>query len=479
MLRKITLAVALVAFMAAPAFAAVQNVKVSGNINSTYLYRDAFDFGAGAAGSDYDQKVFITQSTLRVDADLSDNVQTVLQLINEREWGSLDHSSSANNDDNVNINLAYVRMKELLYSPLTVEIGRMQLNYGNGFIIGNGTNNTTYGNNPLSTVARDLANNTAFDTIRAILDYKPLTVDIFGTKIHANNTRGLSASVGQDDDVDLFGINANYQLGDDMDSVVEAYLFAQFDRSVNTAAGDKTDKIYVPGLRASTNPISGLNVQGEVAWQKGTLANTAAGDNIQRDAFGFQGIVNYQVKQEDVEKYKPVLQGVYTFVSGDSNPTDVLYSSQASSNKFTGWSPMYEGQGGGKIYNALYNLTDSHIVELSTAFNPIEDVTAKFSWTGLWLDKSLDRQVGGPQAGNGTIAASSLPDGNTVAKNVSSNLSLGNEFDAVFTYNYTEDVQFGLNMGWFFPGSAYDPAGLLTSNNDVAKQAIANVSVNF
>lgn len=469
MLRKITLAVALVALMAAPAFAAVQNVKVSGNINSSYVARTGFDFGSDIAGSnqELDQNVFITQSTLRVDADLSDNVQTVLQLINERAWDDL----GANDEDDININLAYVRMKELLYSPLTVEIGRMQLNYGNGFIIGNGPNNVTYTGNPLNTVARDLANNTAFDTVRAILDYKPLVVDVFASKIDANTLTGAGA---QDDDIDLYGINANYQLGDDMNSVIEAYLFTQFSAAVNAtgAGGSKTDKIYVPGLRASTNPIGGLNVQGEVAWQKGTR-NIGADDNDQRDAFGFQSIVNYQVKQEDVEKYKPVLQGVYTFVSGDSNSFDTTNAQQASSNKFTGWNQMYEGQGGGKIYNAMFALSNAHIVEVSAAFNPIEDVTAKLSWTGLWNDKDLDRQAGLAPDGNSTIAFTG-PDGVAVTKDVTSNIDLGNEFDAVLTYNYTEDVQFGLNMGIFLPGNAF-----ADSNNDVAKQAIANVSVNF
>jgi hypothetical protein len=46
------------------------------------------------------------------------------------------------------------------------------------------------------------------------------------------------------------GVNANYQLGDDMNSVVEAYIFSKFDHS-GYGAGSKTDKIFVPGLRAS------------------------------------------------------------------------------------------------------------------------------------------------------------------------------------------------------------------------------------
>src|SRR5262245_44567296 len=93
MLRKLTLAIAAIAFVASPAFAAVQNVKVSGKIDSTYIYRDRFDLGAGVGGNRRNQSFTMTQTQLRVDADLSDNVQTTVQLLNERAWGDLGSSN--------------------------------------------------------------------------------------------------------------------------------------------------------------------------------------------------------------------------------------------------------------------------------------------------------------------------------------------------------------------------------------------------
>ena len=95
-MKKLVLALAVAFLMAAPAFAAVQNVKVSGSITSTYLNRQDFDFNAangpaspnGGNGQDrWKQSVFLTQTTLRVDADLSDNVSSTVGLINERAWG--------------------------------------------------------------------------------------------------------------------------------------------------------------------------------------------------------------------------------------------------------------------------------------------------------------------------------------------------------------------------------------------------------
>ncbi len=42
------------------------------------------------------------------------------------------------------------------------------------------------------------------------------------------------------------------------------------------------------------------------------------------------------------------------------------------------------------------------------------------------------------------------------------------------TYNYTEDVTFGVSLGWFVPGNVFTSA-----NNSTASQAIANVAVKF
>ena len=92
-------------------------MKVSGDITTTFVDRNDFDLGmtngseshfTGGAFGTYTpvnpyyggvldlaplqvglkhQNVFVTQTRLRVDADLSDNVSTTVGLINERAWG--------------------------------------------------------------------------------------------------------------------------------------------------------------------------------------------------------------------------------------------------------------------------------------------------------------------------------------------------------------------------------------------------------
>ena len=121
MRKSILVAVVLmVALVAVPAFASVQNVKVSGSIDTTYLFRDNFDLGADVIG-DEQQSLFITQTTLQVDADLTDQVSATVALINERAW---DQAEGTADDTDVDLNLAYVTLREMLYSPLTVVVGR-------------------------------------------------------------------------------------------------------------------------------------------------------------------------------------------------------------------------------------------------------------------------------------------------------------------------------------------------------------------
>jgi len=50
----------------------------------------------------------------------------------------------------------------------------------------------------------------------------------------------------------------------------------------------------------------------------------------------------------------------------------------------------------------------------------------------------------------------------------------GTELDTQVTYNYTDDVQFGLIYGVFAPGNVYR-----TPNDAVAQELISSVSVKF
>jgi hypothetical protein len=490
---KKLLVAALMVVLASPAFAAIQNVKVSGDITSTFVDRNTFNLGltgtleGSTASNDFapvglkKQNVFLTQTRLRVDADLSDNVSTTVSLINERAWNA-ENGSPTSLDTNVQLYLASVTMRELLYSPLTVTVGRQIFTYGNGLIIGNGVPNQTVGN--LQYIDQDLSIRTAEDGIRAVLDYKPLTIDLFYYKngqnyLNGNPNSGKSSS-------DVYGINANYQLNDPMNTVVEGYLFTRLNGNSNALEGvdvygnaipaDKGDTLYVPGLRASTNPIKGLNVQGEFAWQLGnhpvtTLTGTTGTyaqheEAERREAMAAQFIASYALPVLD--KYKPTVNASFTYVSGDKNANQNYSSSAVKSSKVdTAWDPFANSDGSGTIYGTLYQLTNLYILSAGASVSPLEDVTATFTWSDLYAATRYSAQnplyIYQPDSG----AALFTPQ-------TSRDTGLGNEYDVNFTYNYTEDVTFGVALGWYVPGNAFTK-----NDNNTASQAIANVAVKF
>jgi hypothetical protein len=467
MKRYILLALLLVAFVVTPAFAAVDSVRVRGSLSSTFIQRD--NFNLGVANSPTSQNLLITQAVLGVDAKLTENVDVTIQLLSERPWGEDDDTLD---DTQVDVNLAFIQMREMLDPHITAIVGRQDFRFGNSFAFDTAGTNNSVTAGALASIAADLSLRTAQDSVRFIFDYAPLTVTAFASKIDGNTLAGAGA---QDDDVDVYGVVANYAVGDSFDSVVEPYFFHRNDQSTKSAVGSKADVIYMPGLRVATNPISGLHVEGEFAFQGGNRAVTAASpdENQKRQAWGAQFITSYAIPLEAVKQWEPVTTLVFTHVTGDSNPAEFATT---TSEKFTGWDPFYENQSTGKIYNALFNLTNVNIIEHSLQVKPIEDVTAKVSGSYMWLDQNINTTDGAETCSGSTCLILIQPDGvSTITPTVAGGTRyIGWELDSEVTWDYTEDVQIGLNMGWLFLGDLF-----FRDNRQQPKQFLANVDVAF
>ncbi len=466
-MRKFLLALAVVA-LATPAFAAVQNVKVSGDIDNWMVSRDNFNLGSkirtgvgtGTNQGLKSQNVFLTQTRIRVDADLSDNVSTTVRLLSENAWGA------GNINSGIGIDLAYATLREFLYSPLTVTVGRQEFIYGNGMILGgNGPNNGTTGS--LQYIAADRSKNASNDGVKLVFDYKPLTLDVLYIK--AGQTTLTGAELANRTSTDVYGLNANYQLGDSNNSAVEGYLFSRLKGSNVSTATDKGDSLYVPGLRVSTNPIKGLTTSAEVAWQLGYVPVSAGGveNAVHRNAMAYQLMGSYAIQGDDLAKYKPSVNASYSHFSGDKNAA-ANHSSDAvnSAKRYSAWDSFMEGQNGGTIYNALFTLSNLNILTAGATVSPIEDVTASFLWSNLSADKKYR---------TGNALSITQPDGSSTNTIVTSGRKdVGNEYDVNVNYAYTEDVTLGLSLGWFAPGKAFDGV-----NDSTASQALAHVNVNF
>ena len=466
MKKCLLFAVLAVFLVTMPAAASVQNVKVSGNIDSTGLMRNGFNL---QKIDQFKQTVLFTQTSLRVDADLTDNVSTTVGLLNERSWGEHNArvvSSENYGDNDLLIGLAYVTLREMLYSPLTVTVGRQHFAFGNSFVIDSyGSNNST-STGGLKGVAEDMSIMTNLDAVKLTFDYNPLTIDVVGAKVaHRNNLGVNPGSSAHQDDQDLLGVNANWQIGDSLGTVLEGYFWSKVDEQV-TNPNAKKETVYMPGVRAAANLLDGWNLSAEAAIQKGSSFSGLK--MVDRNAFATQLISVYKLPLEDTKKYSPVLVTGYSYFSG-THQDDLT-------DKWSEWDPMFENQNGGKIFNTLFNQANCHHLMATASIKPLEDLTASLSFDALWLAKRLPETA----PGNGVTSVPLVqPDGSSTTAQGTTNRYLGNEFGMGLSYDYTEDVKFGANYNWFVPGDVFSKDGIDGGYKHIASQAMVSAKVAF
>ena len=462
MSKKITLILAL-AFLvgiALPAFAEVQNVKVSGDITAYGIYRDEYDLDSRANSDKSDDSAFyVSIARVRIDADLTDNVQTTIRLLNERVWNTEDSQST-----DIDLDLAYLTLKEFFYSPLTLTIGRQNLKFGTGLVVGDPDTNANVATGDLSgTLAEDLSARKAFDAIRATLDYAPWTIDLIIAKISETHETGTSTADTEDED--LYGVNVGYKFGQ-YNATAEGYLFVKdANTEISSISGiSPAGDIYTLGLRGGLEPIKGLNLSGEVAYQFGKAQENAGISRKQRAwALDLDGSYAWDIQ------YAPSIGLGYSYRSGqDPNVT---------TGKYKAWNPMYEDQTQGIIADYILAginggvTSNASIIKAYGSVKPIKDVTVSANYYNYRLVKSL------------VSSDDTLYTGYDNLDNVYMRRSkdLGDEIDLGVTYNYTEDVTFGLTAGWFLPGKALEgknSSGEKT-NDDTATSIIGSVKVVF
>ena len=512
------LALAFVVGISFAAYAEVQNVKVSGDITMSGVARNNFDlqktpnldagfFGPSqlnAATYDDDQKDFFTITRVRIDADLTDNVSVAVRLLNERNWNGdsvtglaennrnigLATANGANKESQIDLDLAYVTLKEFLYSPLTITAGRQELHFGNDFVMGDPDTNMVALKSALA--EGDLSSRKAFDAIRATLDYNPLIVDVVYAKLAENVTT-------INDDTTLYGVNTKYEL--DKNTSIEGYFFSKIRGAGATAATNldaatvfqfnadkkKADKVFTLGSRVVNKTVKNLSLDAQLAYQFGSynprfdpnarfdgLAGSTDAAHIaksaQRSAWATEIFATYDLKDiSQIAKYKPSVSAGYLYLSGDARD-------RVGQKTYKGWDPMFENQTFGRILNAIMGYSNLNGYILTLQAKPVEDINVKFDYVSAWLNKKYSE--GRLAILSGVSTARQFRMGNKKY--------IGQEFDLTLTYDYTEDVQFSLLGGMFLPGKSINKGIESTSagNNTpharaTATEVIGSMKITF
>ena len=488
---KVMLVLALVFAVSAIAYAETQSVKVSGDITLRSFARNNYDLdnddAATPANLDHESTDWATYLTstaeVQIDADLTDNVSGVIRLINQRVWGDQNYYSATGGElgatgtpftdqvaartidphadgesFKVDVDLAYIELKEFLYSPLTLTIGRQDLWFGKGFIVG------AQLQDPQGVLfAPEYTAIQSFDAVRATLDYDPWTIDGIFSKIRENYRRA-------DDDINLWGVNVGYVF-EDYNAEGEAYWFFKQQRfngttgaAVKTSVrnGNNSNDVHTIGARGSFDPIEDWTIALEGAYQLGEYIGAANQvDERGRSAFAIDAMVECRYWQDDFA-WRPVLGAEYIFYSGESNMGNVAATANGDYN---GWDPIYRGKFDTAIrewQNVYYrtamascpSFTNQHQVLIRGTLEPTDSLTFNATYGHFWLVESWAE--------------------NTTVVNENTAKNIGDEVDLQLTWDYTEDVQFGLLSAWFFPGDHFS-----SGQDDVTTDIVGTVSLSF
>lgn len=519
--------VALVALLATCAYAETQNVKVSGDLAIRGFLRDNYsNFNSFTSQNEQDtafvapglaverdgvdrpnSQWFMSTTELQIDADLTDSVSTCIRLLNQRDWnvarstqydsnangqmstigsGGFGHSTAYVDDPNefaVDLELAYLTLKNFIYSPLTVTIGRQNLWFGKGFIVGENKrirNSANFANfayartnfQPLSAPEYSALN--AFDSVKAVLDFDPWTLTGIYSKIWGN-------SIQADDGVDLWGANVGYKF-DSYKGEAEGYWFFKRDRQVKTYIDiDSGNDVHTLGLRGSFDPIDIVTVYAEFAGQFGSyVADPLQGNSRSRIAGALD--VGADVRYfTDKWAWKPKLGAELIWYSGNE-PEDrsgVINSAANRSGTYTGWDPMFRGKSDSLIreYIGRYYFSGTYPFEADRYYNSADNsFQNQFQ---VIFKGSLQPMDSLKLTGNLNLFWNQEAYRESLAKSCG---YVGTELDLGATWEYTEDVSFNLAAGWFVPGEVYsvrDERVNLTSGSNTATDVVASVKVSF
>lgn len=435
MKKVLILALLLAVGVSFGAFAEVNDIKVSGSIETQMVNLDA-DLGSVGTG---EKGGFVVGTTkLRFDADMTEDVSAVIELINERLWGQNQLSYSSTNDgketDGVDIHLAYVKMKDFLGMPATITIGRQQMKIGSGLIMRGGSELSVLDTaGSVSSLAECFTRKNAVDGIRMQLDFDPVAVDLFYQKW----AEGSESS--RTDDTNYYGIDVQYNMSEGTNVGAYAIVkdFGGYDDFTAYSA-------YTYGARTAIAVNDNIDVKVEAAIQ--------LGDDVTSTERLKANIVDVAFNYKMLDSANTKIGLAYQRASGDK----VGSLDQEAWNKFRGGFDL------GIATMFTNESSNVQVFKASMSRDIREDIMLSADYRYLMQARASN--------------ATSYTDGDTGASYtvVGKNRELGQSIDLKLAYDYTEDVEMGLAQGFFFPGQYF------TSDNDQPAYATnAYVKVSF
>ncbi|MCM8822632.1 MAG: alginate export family protein [Candidatus Omnitrophica bacterium] len=442
------LAAVMLVGLVVPAFSAVENVKVGGDIVVKGIYRNNFDLqkkiaatGAAGDGNSY----IYTGARVYVSAELSDNVSAMLRFVDERDWSGLVGMDIVSRT--LSTDLAYVKVSDLVVPGLNLTVGRQEIQIGDGLVVGSQYRASMLNRVVSTTYYYDYGLQKAFDAIK--LDYAftaaPVTVTAFKAKITEAYDNAIYVTplgtIGNANDGDLYGLDV--VISAENVKINPYYVY----ETISTNGTQEPNVLSTAGIRATWAPMEALSLSGEYAKQFGS-DKTAPG---KPDYEGWALVLGASYKFET--NMSPVVSAMYADFSGQ----------KATATDIKQWVPVFPSNIASRVgkiaYPAIFSGGEGafdlgsgsgvRVIKLGLGLQPAEKVGLTLDWYNLTAKET----------------GAGIDD------------SVGNEIDLGITYKYSEDLSFGLDLGYFMAGDYVEDT--FTNQDKNAWQAIVTMSVAF
>lgn len=460
-MRKIILSLASGAVLGtAPALAsAATDVNFSGDIIIRPFYRDnQRDFN----NATQDQKKFTSErARLKANIKVDQDIGGVVEIMHFRKWGAADPNrvvdanaaagtNTAIADDNwMDLNQAYIEVKNLFDTKVTMKVGRQEMAYGDQRLVGNTNFWATY---PFPR---------AYDALKFSAKYETFDVDAWYATITERQISGIqspltSSATAMNSDRAFTGIWAT--LKNIPNHTVDLYLLNMDDGGYTGTGGLSTydGAAIVPNMGnfpysvgiANASQTKVHNFGGRLKGKSGNLDYTVelnkqtgkfGGDSANIDATGGAAVVGYTIP----ESMGLRLSGEYVFASGDDTPT-------AGNHKtFYQFTPAPHMHLGAQDMVAFQNI---NAWKLGAAFNAKKNLKISLDYWDFKLDKAPDYWYGSNgQSTRGNAMSTVL--GAAGAEAVLADRNVGSEIDLVANYSYSPALSFEAGYSIFNPGS--------------------------
>ncbi len=370
-------------------------------------------------------------------------------------------AASFADQDTLSVYQAFVVFKDVgVYLPLDVIVGRQELAYGSGFLLGN----------------ENFGPGLSWDAICAVSKMQGLQVDVFAAKLVENdalmdlagNVDAIDPAVYDDGDSDaeLYGVYASYTGYPDV--TLDGYVL--YVRSGLDGTGwdgwDLLEPAYNMGVLDKMNMITlggraegsfGLNFMpgrfdynAEVAFQLGNR-EPAGADEQDISALGAQAQLKYTMTGV---AWKPAIGVLYAHATGDGDAGD---------DDFNQFNPLFQ-------YNhGVYGLSDAlrtsnvQVIGLTISAEPTEKMQIGAAWY-MSLAEDDDDVLAGGVVWDSTFT------------NTTDDTDIANEIDLWLDMELNRRCRLQLGYALVLPGEYIKD---LVGEDDSASRLYANLEMSF